>query len=313
MNRLIRIALVLPVLYTFIQGSVYTPTCVTVTYSKNQPDGTYSNAIEYSSGVAMTAAQKCAMQAAIEMIEKWEQLCGFGTANGAQSSVSKNIKELMDRGGVCAEAAGSKPTAATTKRTNSVNGDGGDGVYWSYTGPNVDMNISPDYLPPSNPAGTVVVLDGACAGKTYDEIPIAELAIILIHESSHITNPPDVSTKCEYEQAAYEFSFERLCPLLSCPDVSQDVKRTICTYLAKANELLCRECCFAPMPCDACNDLGITWNPTCECTPPIAVAAPGSPGSLLPPGRLRLQQRGRPPCHRIRRLPCRLPRRSCRK
>jgi hypothetical protein len=225
------------------------------------------------SGVPLTAAEKSGVQAAIDMIKKWEHDCNLGGKDKPQGQpdglISGELQGLQDNNKICKEAT-ADPNLVGATTSNPVTGNGGGWVTANHPG----VNVGSPYIPAETSGGSFVGSDG----KHYDEEYVANLAVMLIHESSHLTNPANSANKqCEYECPAYRFTIDRLCPLVSCAAISDKVKKKICEYIKSANDFCCKvDCCLKPKPCDACKSPRINVIvDSCDCpTPPPPASNP---------------------------------------
>lgn len=232
---------------------------------------------DWRKGEALTPAEKKGVQAAVDMLKRWEDNCGVGpdtpTGGTPGPKPSARLQTMLDAGQICREvAADPKNTGATT--SNPITGNGvqnppgtqaGGGSTWTTEG-HPGTNIQGGQIPKVDPNGTFT-----SGGDTYDATSVANAAGQRLHETSHLSNPNNNANSAgDYEATAYTYAATELCKVAGCTSEPESVRRAVCKLIVDANKELCKYG-KPQVQCDSCANL----------QPPINVIVPCPP---TPPG-----------------------------
>lgn len=218
-------------------------------------------------GEALTDDQACGVDAAIDLLRQLEAAGCLGGADGGSSGVpiSDLLQDIRNDGGLCCERIADPATvAASTSNPNNAPPDDtwqdGNRTFQQTGHPGI--NVQEGRIPVSTFGGSVVF-----GGKAFDSEAVSNLAWVLLHESSHLTNPGQGPEKGDYEDPATEFTIEQLCQIAACnsPLVTPQLQRSLCEAIQSQNQQrqsLGLDC----VDCSTCAGLGI--DPKLACTPP---------------------------------------------
>lgn len=238
-------------------------------------------------GEVLTTSEKKGVQAAIDLLKRWETNCGVVGDTPAGSlpvpKPSDQLQGLMDSGSICREvAADPKSVGATSSTPHTGNGvedspgtQSGGGSRWDTSG-HPGINITPPNIPSPTPGGGF-----SSGGETFDTTAVANLAGNLLHETSHLTNPNNSANSAgEYEAPAYTYTAKELCKVAGCATEPPEVKRAVCKLIIDCNRQLCK---FGKpqQDCPACASLNPPIITTVPCPPPSPPSGGGSSGLVL--------------------------------
>ncbi len=195
---------------------------------------------EVRKGEPLSDAEIAGVQAALDMLGKWEALCGVGGppgSGGAPTSPKGTLEPMLNGGSICKEVKGDpRYVGATTSNPLTGNGLDAQGCTWSTEG-HPGINIGAKGIPIAD------------ANGQFDPSSVATLAAHLIHEIQHLLNPNNAAnSQKEYEVPAYKAAAKELCKVAGCAAASQAERDVACAAILDANKELCKynepqECC----------------------------------------------------------------------
>ncbi len=243
-------------LVTSLTGGAAAQDCYVLSHA---PAGLVGPPNPVRQGVPLSADQKKGVQAAIDMIKKWEEDCGVTPPGGGgilATSASDALGGMLTNGDICLEIrADPAKTGATASNPNTGNGPDGNGGTWSTFG-HPGLNITEPQIPKPDPTG-----DFMSGGCSFDSGEVASLAGQLLHELQHLTNPPaNPATHGDYEAPAYTYAAEQLCKVAGCDAASDAEKKAACEGVKASNKELCKFC-KPQVECEACEDSEVTCKP----------------------------------------------------
>ncbi len=260
--------------------------CYLLTKTTYPGGGQPGSVLEVRKGESLKPEEKAGVQAAIDMLKRWETNCGVegDTPSGSPPvpKPSAQLQSLLDGGSICREvAADPKNVGATTSNPQTGTGvdtppstqDGG-GSRWDTSG-HPGINITPPNIPLPTPGGGF-----SSGGETFDTTAVANLAGNLLHETSHLTNPNNSANSAgEYEAPAYTYKAKELCKAAGCGTEPDEVKRAVCKLIIDCNKQLCK---FGKpqQDCPACATLNPPIITTVPCPPPPPPPPPGGGGGF---------------------------------